>query len=178
MAGVHKCRWKPCDKYFPTPDETRDIDWVELKTGQYYHMECYKKLINPQEHPKKEDPETTRRKIYGILSCDLKVAYNWHQVEAQINNFLKSTSPKMTLKGIYFTLYYHYIIKNNPWKPEYGIGIVPVVYEIATSYWVEEEKKKTGIMQQIMEISEKKQSEARVIKPAERKKKHHIESPF
>ena len=68
----------------------------------------------------------------------------------------------MTNKGILFTLKYFYDIKHNDWdKGHGGIGIVPYVYQEACSYWVEQERKKKGIVAEI----ERQMREAETVRP-------------
>lgn len=123
-------------------DKEKD-DWVMPSRNYYFHRKCY-------EDWKKSEPlvdDQWRPFIYDFISRDLKVSYNYHMCEAQINKFLKE---KMTMKGIYFTLKYFYEVKHNDWEKGHGgLGIVPYVYNEACAYWVEQERKTKGIVAEI-----------------------------
>ena len=75
----------------------------------------------------------------------------------QWENYLKN---KMTAKGIYFALKYHYEIKKGDvTKSENGIGIVPHIYEDSRSYWQEREHREQGIVAAIEEQIKQAQSQ-------------------
>lgn len=124
-------------------DKEKD-DWIMPSKNYYFHRKCY-------EDWKKSEPlvdEQWRSFIYDFISRDLKVPYNYHMCEAQINKFMKEH--KMTMKGIYFTLKYFYGVKKHDWnKGHGGLGIVPYVYNEACSYWVAQEKLTKGIVADI-----------------------------
>ncbi len=124
-------------------DKEKD-DWIMPKNKWYYHRECY-------ENWKKSTPSTDEEYkafIYDFISRDLKVKYNYHMCEAQIDKFVKEN--KMTVKGIFFTLKYFYEVKKHEWdKGHGGIGIVPYVYNEACAYWVRREEKSKGVVEDI-----------------------------
>lgn len=119
-------------------------DWVMPSKNYYYHIKCYNdwKKTEPLE-----DAEW-RPFIYDFLSRDLKVSYNYHMCEKQIDKYLKDY--KMTAKGIYFSLKYFYEIKKGDWeKSRGGLGIIPYIYNEACTYWVEQNSRSKNIIAEI-----------------------------
>lgn len=121
-------------------------DWIMPSRNYYYHKTCYDTWRNL----KNRSDEDWTTMIYDFLARDIKVSYNWHQIESQRKNLIKEHG--FTNKGIYFTLYWYFYNKRQTWKEEYGIGIVPYIYEEAKYYWEEQERKTKGIMKQIEDL--------------------------
>jgi hypothetical protein len=101
------------------------------------------------------------------LRKELKYDFNYHKVRNQWDGYLKK---KMTAKGIYFAIKYHYEIKNGDvTKSENGIGIIPHIYEDSCEYWQERERREAGICaaieQQILEASKQKTVMVKIEKP-------------
>ena len=134
--------------------EKENIDWIMPSKNYYYHKKCYETW---KETPTSEQDWIDL--IYDFLSRDLKVSYDYFKCSAQIKKFWKEN--KINPKGIYFTLKYFYEIKNNTWSKGYGgLGIVPYVFTEAKNYWIEQERKKHGFIEQL----EKQIKERKVIK--------------
>lgn len=147
-------------------------DWIMPSNLYYYHRKCY-------EDWKASTPVTDREYksfIYDFISRDLKVSYDYHMIEAQINKFVKEN--KCTIKGIFFTLKYFYEVKKNDWdKGHGGIGIVPFVYNEACNYWILREKESNGIVAQIerqMKEAEKREVKT-VVRQNKKKKKYTMD---
>ena len=83
----------------------------------------------------------------------------------------------MSMKGIYFTLYWFFIVHRGEYKEEYVIAIVPHVYDQSAAYWLEQENKRHGIMDEIEKIHRIEAAEGRVIRgtPKRRKRKQSEE---
>jgi hypothetical protein len=87
--------------------------------------------------------------MWDLLRKDLKYDFNYHKVRRQWEKYIKD---KMTAKGIYFALKYHYEInKGDVTKSENGIGIIPHIYEDSRSYWQDRESRERGIVAAIEE---------------------------
>jgi hypothetical protein len=101
--------------------------------------------------------------------------YDYFKIKAQAEGFVNKGGYSM--KGIYFTLYWFFIIKKGEYKPEYGIAIVPHIYEESSVYWLEQENKKQGIMAEIEKIKRIEATQQRVIKTPTRKKRKITAEP-
>ena len=122
------------------------IDWLMASKNYFYHRKCYDDWKNSE--PQKDEEWILF--IYDFLSRDLKVSYNWHMCESQRENFIKKN--KFTNKGIFFSLKYFYEIKKGDWdKSNGGLGIIPYIYNDACSYWIAQEKLKSGTFEKIEE---------------------------
>ena len=140
MATTVMCR--VCRQRFVPNREDKDTYWILPSRNWYYHKKCY-------EDWKKVDLESDAQweeLIFDLIVREIKGDYSYHQIRNQITKFV---GQRMTKKGIYFTLYWYLIVKKNKWESKYGIGIVPTVYDQATTYWIDRESKAEGIMKQI-----------------------------
>lgn len=164
------CRF--CNQSINIDESQQGITWDLRQKGWYYHKECLDGLGQVDKLP--STPSEWENKIFALFSHELKVPYNYHLIATQIRKFLLEG---LTYKGIFFTLYWHYVIKNQPYKEQFGIGLVPHIYKDSTNYWVEQERKQQGVMEQIIQLRAKSET-ARVVKPQPSKKKTQIESPF
>ena len=153
---------RKCGKIIDAIPEQYGLTWIMRSKNYYYHTECYKNFID--KTVEKTEPEWFDL-IFSIFVKDLHVSYNFFQIKAQAEKMVKEG---YTMKGIYYTLYWHYVINKNPYDPKYGIGIVPCIYKNSIIYWTEEKRKQDDILEQIQ-----KQEEAKIIyvKPKKRKKK-------
>lgn len=151
---IYKCRH--CgEEIHCTPTDENKV-WVKRSQGYYYHKKCWDEFLDTT---KEKNDKEWQDLLFVIITHECHGEYEYHQVIRQFQNFLNKN---MTAKGIYFTAYYHFVLKKNPWEKKYGIGIIPLVYSQANDYWIEQENKNKGIMQQIennmkerMEISRK-----------------------
>jgi hypothetical protein len=119
----------------------------------YYHQACYddfarkKGAIKEGDITIEADDDLWKCAVYDYLRKDVKLSIDYVKFSSQWANFLKKN---MTAKGIYFTLRYHYEIKNgDAGKAENGIGIVPHIYEEGTCYWGERNLRDKGICDRI-----------------------------
>lgn len=171
MNKLYTCRY--CNKQFNADPEKKNQEWVARSQNYYYHKKCWEEFIN---NTKDKNSEQWQDLTYYIITHLLKSSYNFHQIERQFKNFQHEG---MTAKGIYFAVYWYFVIKQNPWTSKYGIGIVPHIYEDSKNYWYEQEDKKQGIMQQIEYNTLEAQAEGRKIKKQKSKRKQKkIENPF
>ena len=150
------------------PIDKAKSDWIMPSQNWYYHKECYETW--------RAAPSTDEEwiaMIFDFLARDLKVSYNYHLCKQQIENYWKKQ--KINPKGIYFALKYFYEIKKNPWEKGHGgIGIVPYVIDDARAYWIEQERKKRGFMQQI-EANAKEQTVIRIARAQRKREKYNLD---
>ena len=148
--------------------EKENIDWIMPSQNWYYHKECYDTW---KAAPATDDDWILM--IYDFLARDIKVKYDYHMCQAQIENFWKKK--KINPKGIYFTLKYFYQIKGNPWEKGHGgIGIVPYVFEDAKAYWIAQEQKKRGFLKQL-ETEAKERTVIKLTRPERRREKYNLD---
>ena len=141
--------------------------WIQPSKGWYYHKECYETW---KAAPATDDDWV--KMIYDFLARDLKVKYEYHKCQTQIENFWKKK--KINPKGIYFTLKYFYEIKGNSWDKGYGgIGIVPYVFDEAKAYWIAQERKKRGFMKELEEQA-KERSIVKITRSERRREKYDL----
>lgn len=150
---------RACRERFHPKEQEEGKTWIMPSRNWYYHKTCYEDW-----RESKEDTESNWIDlIYDLIARDLKGAYNWHQIESQRKKFTKQN---MTNKGIYFTLYWYFYIQKREWKPAFGIGIVPSIYQQATAYWVDKTQKQYDILDQIEELAkERKKGKVSVGQP-------------
>lgn len=118
----------------------------------YYHKKCFEDWCKAATDPTIElTPEDYHNMSKDFLYKDVRMEVDWVKFESQWKTFLRPTAkPKMTAKGIYFSLYYYFNVRHgNKEKAQKGIGIVPYVYTESCQYWVEEEKRCAGIVAKI-----------------------------
>ena len=138
------------------PNLIEGVDSVKPSERMYYHKRCYDEYQNSRldVHANMTD-ELWFTAAWEFLRKDLKYSFNYVKVRKQWESFIKN---KMTAKGIYFALKYHYEIKKGDvTKSENGIGIIPHIYEDSRSYWQEREQRSAGIVaaieQQILQAA-------------------------
>ena len=151
------------------PNFLQDVDWVNPSNRIYYHKKCYDEYQNSRldVHANMTD-ELWFNAVWDFLRKDLKYGFNFVKVRRQWESFLKN---KMTAKGMYFALKYHYEIKKGDVsKSENGIGIIPHIYEDSRNYWTERERREVGIVAAI-EAQIKQAAEQNVVKVNLRKTK-------
>ena len=132
------------------PKLIEGVDWVKPSNRIYYHKKCYDEYQRSRidVHANKSD-EVWFDAMWDLLRKDLKYDFNYHKVRKQWEKYVKD---KMTAKGIYFALKYHYEIKKGDvTKSENGIGIIPHIYEDSRSYWQDRESRERGIVAAIEE---------------------------
>lgn len=78
MPSCRVCHY-PIDK---TKEE--GVDWIQPSKGWYFHKDCYETL---KAAPATDDDWVEM--IYDFLARDLKVKYEYHMCQAQIENFWK-----------------------------------------------------------------------------------------
>ena len=151
------------------PKFLQDVDWVNPSNRIYYHKRCYDEYQNSRldVHANMTD-ELWFNAVWDFLRKDLKYGFNFVKVRRQWESFLKN---KMTAKGMYFALKYHYEIKKGDVsKSENGIGIIPHIYVDSCNYWQERERREVGIIAAI-EAQIKQAAEQNVVKVNLRKAK-------
>ena len=130
------------------PNLIEGVDYVKPSERMYYHKKCYDEYQNSKldVHANMTD-ELWFSAVWDFLRKDLKYSFNFVKVRKQWESFLKN---KMTAKGMYFALKYHYEIKKGDVsKSENGIGIIPHIYEDSRSYWMDREVRTVGIIEAI-----------------------------
>ena len=89
---------------------------------------------------------------------DVKMAIDFAKLDKQWNNFIKPER-KMTPKGIFFAVKYHFEVqKGSVEKSLGGIGIVPHIYNDSKEYWSNLEVRKEGTIEAIIQQIKQRQS--------------------
>lgn len=145
MAKQHIVTCRICKEKFDAVESLRDIDWIMPSKNWYYHARCYKEWKD-KNHTNDAD---WKDRIYDFIARDLKVSYDYHLCEAQLDKYIKKDKIA-TYKGIYFTLKYFYEIKHGDWRKGHGgLGIIPFIYQEAVQYWIEKENRERGTIDAI-----------------------------
>lgn len=140
---------RKCHKQFEAKEEDKDIKWIERSKNYYYHIDCWNEFIDIYRD--KNSAEWLDL-IYDLFSRELHEEYDYFKIQAQAKKFVENNVA--TMKGIYYSLYWFYVIKKNKYSKDYGIGIIPYIYNDSTKYWIEQEEKRNGIMQEILRIEQ------------------------
>ena len=144
------------------PDLLEGVDFVKPSNRVYYHKKCYDEYQQSRldVHANMGD-EAWFDAVWEYLRKDLRYSFNYIKVRKHWESFIKN---KMTAKGIYFALKYHYEVKKGDvTKSENGIGIIPHIYEDSRNYWQERERREVGIIAAI-EAQIKQAAEQNVVK--------------
>lgn len=146
MAHIVKCRI--CHKPFDTEKE----EAVILNKQSYYHKTCYEEWIGGRMNVDKEaDALFWKESVIDFLYREIKMEVDFVKFERQWTNFTKPER-KMTPKGIYFAVRYHFNVQHGSIEKSLGgIGIVPYVYKSSSEYWQELEYKKRGTIEAIVQ---------------------------
>lgn len=155
MSKVH-CRI--CKQEIDTKVAEEGKDWLMRSKGWYYHTSCWEKYTNKQELKTSEEWFDL---IFDIIVRDLHSSYEYFKIKAQCD---KMVAQGKTMKGIYFTTYWYFVLEKKEYKPEFGLGIIPYVYDQSTMYWAEREKKEKGILNEILKIKSIEAGEGRAVK--------------
>lgn len=153
---VYTCR--ACHQPFTGKDEEMGITWYYRSRGYAYHMDCWKKLTSI--HNDKNADEWFDL-IFDLITRELHEDYDYFKIKTQAQSFISKYN--YTMKGIYFTLHWFFLVEKKEYKKEYGIGIIPHIYHKATQYWLEQERKQEGIMAEIEKLKKIEAAEAKVI---------------
>ena len=123
MAHIVKCRI--CKQQFDTTKE----EYVIVGKQSYYHKKCYDDWVSTINNPRKSgDADFYKEAIIDYLYRDVKMSIDFVKLDRQWNNFIKPER-KMTPKGIFFAVKYHFEVqKGSVEKSLGGIGIVPHIY--------------------------------------------------
>lgn len=176
MAKTILVKCRICKEQFNRldPNLIEGVDFVKPSERMYYHKKCYDEYQNSKldVHANMTD-ELWFQAAWDFLRRDLKYGFNFVKVRRQWESFLKN---KMTAKGMYFALKYHYEIKKGDvTKSENGIGIIPHIYEDSRGYWQEREERDRGIVAAIEEQIRQAQSQ-NIINVRVKKVKREVKS--
>lgn len=176
MAKTILVKCRICKEQFNRldPNLIEGVDFVKPSERMYYHKKCYDEYQNSKldVHANMTD-ELWFKAAWDFLRRDLKYDFNFVKVRRQWESFLKN---KMTAKGMYFALKYHYEIKKGDvTKSENGIGIIPHIYEDSRGYWQEREERDRGIVAAIEEQIRQAQSQ-NIINVRVKKVKREVKS--
>lgn len=146
MPHIIQCRI--CRKKFDTELE----DFVLVGQKSYYHKKCYDEWVRTRNQAAANgDEDFWKESVIDYLYRDVKMSINFIKLENQWNSFIKPER-KMTPKGIYFALRYHFDVQHgDKEKALGGIGIVPSIYRDAAQYWTDLENRKQGTLDAIIE---------------------------
>lgn len=159
MAHILKCKY--CG-------ETMDIDVVPVrKIGtRYAHLNCTEYTLNQ---------DAQREKLREYINLLFKGDVDWSRVGKQINMF---NNQGYTLKGIYYTLQYLYVIKKEDIKKaNRGIGIIPYKYNEAREYYRREHNTYTiakKVSENTIKVKTKTTSQILISKKKEEEKKKKL----
>lgn len=117
MSHIVKC--KICGESF----DRDEVSFIKIK-NRYAHANCQEKA--------QQDASELRKLTDLIQQLYRPVKPDWSMITAQIQRFRKTGK---TYMGMYYTLYYHYIIQGNKLDKDKGIGIIPYKYEKAKAYY-------------------------------------------
>lgn len=145
------------------------------KACRYYHVDCYKEkfpntefeIIYPEEKKEKEADN-----MFQYLKKQ-KIKYNYFLCMKQRKNYIENFG--YTDEGILTALKYFFEVKNGEAKSEYGIGIVPYVYEEAQAYYKELNKAKKRIAESLKKQDQIKLEKITVTQPRRQRKKEYID---
>ena len=176
MAKTILVKCRICKEQFNRldPNLIEGVDFVKPSERMYYHKRCYDEYQNSKldVHANMTD-ELWFKAAWDFLRRDLKYDFNFVKVRRQWESFLKN---KMTAKGMYFALKFHYEIKKGDVsKSENGIGIIPHIYEDSRGYWQEREARDRGIVAAIEEQIRQAQSQ-NIINVRVKKVKREVKS--
>lgn len=160
---VYTCR--KCHAQFVAKEEEREITWHARARGYYYHMDCWKSFT---ERNNDKNSDEWLDLIFDLITREVHGSYDFFKIKAQAEGFV--TKGGMSMKGVYFTLYWFFVVCKREYKEEYGIAIVPHVYEQSAAYWLEQETKRHGIMDEIEKIKKIEAEEGRTIRGGNKRK--------
>ena len=116
------------------PNQPEVIEMPQLK-GRYVHKKC--NSVRPQD-------DKDEMMLYLIKLYNLKDDYILPKFMLQLSDFEKQYH--FTYSGMLKALKYWYEIKRNPVNKNYGLGIIPRIYEQAKMYyynlWLAQEQNK------------------------------------
>lgn len=161
---IYTCR--KCHQTFIAKEEEKEVTWHQRSKGYNYHMSCWESYLKKDSD--KNDDEWLDL-IFDLITRELHSSYDFFKIKAQADGFVNKGG--MSMKGIYFTLYWFFIVRKGEYKEEYGIAIVPHVYDQSASYWLEQENKRHGLMDEIEKIKRIEAAEGRVIRGTPRRRK-------
>lgn len=123
---MHPVKCSICGKTF----DRDKVECVNTSTRRYAHKSCYDK----QQGTLSEE-EKMKQKIFEYTKHLFKDQFNKKRIETQLLKLMKEHS-EYTYSGIFKTLVYWYEIKNGIIeKSNYGLGIVPYIYNDAFCYY-------------------------------------------
>ena len=172
MGYTVRCRI--CHKEINKKTMKEDIDWIMPTNRYYYHKSCYNDWKRQAEDIKYTlNEELYKKSMLDYLTKDLRMSPNYSKIMKQWDSLIKKGK---TPKGIFISLKYYYEVMNgDTTKADGGIGIVPYIYDDAAKYWVDREKRETGILEKIERQIREKNNQATVIvyqnTPKKKKKK-------
>lgn len=123
---MHPVKCSICNETF----DRDKVEFVQTSARRYAHKSCYDK----QQGTLSEE-EKMKQKIFDYTRKLFKENFNKKKIETHMLKIMKD-NPQYTYSGIFKTLVYWYELKNgNVEKSNYGLGIVPYVYEDAFRYY-------------------------------------------
>lgn len=175
----HMVTCRVCKQKFDFNDP--NIPHEKPSKNFYYHKKCYDDWKRAGSDPTAEmSTENWHEIAKEFLSKDMRMSVDWEKFESQWKNFLKPNySPKMTAKGMYFALKYHYDVQHGSVeKAVGGIGIIPHIYEESCRYWVKEEQRHRGIVAKIEAQAKARLQQKQVVVKQQKKDKARGQARF
>lgn len=104
-----------------------------LRAGKFsFHTLCLEDFKNIN---KDKSLGQWKALLYYYIKHELIQDYNYFMIEKQFNKLL---AEGYTAKGIYCSFYYFHSILKKPYSKEYGIGIIPSIYNDTKRYYEKE----------------------------------------
>lgn len=171
---VH-CRTCGCD--IDREAQIANRDWFKKTTNWYYCKTCWENFSLKRQKAADgsamktdefdDEEEFWFEASYDYLNRDLRLAPNYCKFKGQFNSYLKDG---MRPKGIYYTLRYWYEYHTKlPYeqrkeRADGGIGIVPLIYNEAVSWWSKKIQEDADICKRIeAQILDSMESKRRTI---------------
>lgn len=117
---------------------------------RYYHKKCYTAMKNSQD----ANSLIYKDKLYDVIKIIFNIKYPTPRILSQIKKF---KSQGYSYLGMWKTLEYFFILNNNSVKKAYGgVGIIPHVYDEASSYFakIKNSKEKNLGRKMVTEVRE------------------------
>ena len=169
-------------------EQVQKTDVKRVFQNKTFHSSCYYKYFEDkynnkqpeltQQKPAKPRKQTSQEVLYDYLCSLFGITELTPLLNHQLQKMLKEN--KFTYEGIYFSLKYYFEIKENPVIPEYGIGIVPLIYNDAKIFFLKKQtlREKNGKNSVQISLKNQKQNEKNVYITQQKEVENHFNKFF
>lgn len=127
MAKLPTCPY--CNK------EVQKNEVSKKYQNRTYHLSCYQKYCEEiYKNKSTNNNSESQNELYNYICQLFKIKELTPFLSFQLQKIFKENN--FTYNGVLYSLKYFYEIKNNPVDINYGIGIVPVIYEEAKNFYI------------------------------------------